>query len=257
MNAVITRFDSAAATYDKRASAQQSIAMDLAEFSHRLPLPESIIEHGCGTGFFTAELARRFPEAHLTACDPSAAMMAIASRNKDYPATWIQTSAEEYQPASPADLVASASALHWCPSLPEAMSAIRRQTQDKGHLLLSIMTRGTLGELHELRRELFPHLAPRSELPTESAILSACTDAGFRILESRTDDYQTYHAKASDLLRDLHDQGITSGTYSHGQRLLTRIELKSLVDAYDARYVHDEGGVYATFRATRLSAQAQ
>lgn len=42
--------------------------------------PRRILEVGCGTGRNLAELARRFPQAHLTGLDVSADMLALAGK---------------------------------------------------------------------------------------------------------------------------------------------------------------------------------
>lgn len=73
--------------------------------------PRRVWDLGCGTGDLTALLARRWPGAHVTGLDSSAAMLEQARRH-DGP-DWILGDAATWDPGEPVDLIFSTAALHW------------------------------------------------------------------------------------------------------------------------------------------------
>ena len=257
MDPITARFNQAAPAYDDHATVQADIADDLAAFASDLKAPRSIIEHGCGTGLLTERLAELFPKAGVTAFDPSPAMILLAERRTPGRVAFRPASIETANPSKPADLVACASALHWCASIPDALRAMHGHTRRGGRLILAVMSRGTLGELHELRARLFPDLLPARQMPDPDDIFSACKMAGFRIDVDDLQDYTRTYADAATMLRSLHDQGLTSGPLCQGQRPLLRRELETLVSEYDRSHATPDGGVLATYRVFFLLGTAE
>ena len=74
--AIQRRFERAADAYDTFSVVQRAMADGLVEGIEREPL--SILELGCGTGYLTALLRRRFPEATIEAVDFAPSMIARA-----------------------------------------------------------------------------------------------------------------------------------------------------------------------------------
>jgi len=69
-------FGGASATYDG-ASRLQKIMGDamLAELADT-PVPESVLDLGCGTGWFSRKLVAQYPHSEVTGADLSAGMLA-------------------------------------------------------------------------------------------------------------------------------------------------------------------------------------
>lgn len=82
-----------------------------------LASPARIIDLGCGPGNSTAVVAQRWPHAHVTGLDNSAAMLAQA--RSDFPGqTWREGSITAWRAGEdepPCDLVFSNAALQWVP----------------------------------------------------------------------------------------------------------------------------------------------
>lgn len=78
-NPVATRFSDAAHRYDAVAKiqAQAATEFDLWLASLALPMPDSIAEIGCGTGFFTQLLHQRYANAALCVTDVAPHMLAV------------------------------------------------------------------------------------------------------------------------------------------------------------------------------------
>ena len=77
-----------------------------------LAAPARVVDLGCGAGNVTAFLAQRWPQAHLTGVDGSAAMLDKA-RQALPGVHWVQADMAQWAPDAPPDLLYSNAALHW------------------------------------------------------------------------------------------------------------------------------------------------
>lgn len=75
--------------------------------------PKTIVDLGCGTGELTAELARTWPEAHVIGIDSSPEMIAKSDAFECERLRLQVAAIEDWQPATPVDLLFSNAALHW------------------------------------------------------------------------------------------------------------------------------------------------
>lgn len=85
--------------------------------------PKHVYDLGCGTGNITQLLAQRWPNASVTGIDDSAEMLARAAHEPSR-ITWLQTSASEWTPTEPADVIYSNAALHWLPNHDRLFSSL-------------------------------------------------------------------------------------------------------------------------------------
>jgi len=65
-------------------------------------------------------------------------------------------------------------------------------------------------------------------LPTVLTVHTALAQAGLSIEEEREESRRQTYASAGDLLRQLHDQGLTGGSWSKSGQLLNRADLRRL-----------------------------
>ncbi len=253
MKSVAMRFAAAASTYCQAADIQEQVAAKLMEYIPSDIHPERILEVGCGTGFLTARLRRRFPDSRLCALDLAPAMLAEARRHLPDSAIEWMTGDLRNMPAGPGyQLLASSASLHWLQPIIKGFAAVRRQMTFGGRLVCAIMLDGTLRELHQLRRRIVPDKQPVVRLPETAELLQALTANGLQRMRLEVAELETRHASADDLLRRLHDQGVTAGPLAGAQRPLVRGELQRLTAAYDAMF--DGGAVTATYRVAYLMA---
>src|SRR5438067_11505087 len=80
----------------------------------RVPLaqPQQIVDLGCGTGAVTELLRARWPDAHITGVDNSAAMLERARQSLP-DVSWQLQDLAHWKSAAPVDLIVSNAALHW------------------------------------------------------------------------------------------------------------------------------------------------
>ncbi len=109
--------------------------------------PAEIYDLGCGAGNVTRYLQARWPNAHITGVDESAAMLAKAA---DIPGIdWERADLASWKPPRPADLIYSNAALHWLGQherlFPELLGALA-----PGGVLAAQMPRNFLAPSHAL-----------------------------------------------------------------------------------------------------------
>lgn len=251
------RFSAAADSYEVLAIVQDRVAEELVGFLPADATPSSVLEVGCGTGLLTRRLLKRFPNAHIDAVDVAERMIARAKNAcaQSDRVAWFVSDTLHFQPMHRYPLIVSNSSLHWLDCLPLGLEHLAALLEPGGHLVFSIMVRGTLAELRESRKIAAPHKPPMRELPEAQDVLRYVEDASLSLLAADTQEYKVSYRSAAAFLRAIHDQGITGGTLSRARKPLTRREIEDLIMEYEWHY-HDESGmVPATYKALFVRAQ--
>ncbi len=150
--AIRRRFERAAAAYDIFSVVQRGMAERLVEQIEREP--SSILDLGCGTGYLTALLHRRFPQAQIDAVDFAPAMIEQA-RARVPDADYLTCDIEELElePGS-YDLIASNATIQWLTEPEQTMARLAESLSARGELQLATFGPRTFWELDEVLGEL-------------------------------------------------------------------------------------------------------
>jgi malonyl-CoA O-methyltransferase len=150
--AIRRRFERAAAYYDIFSVVQRGMAERLVERIEREP--SSILDLGCGTGYLTLLLHRRFPQARIDAVDFAPAMIEQA-RARVPEANFLTRDIEELElePAS-YDLIASNATIQWLTEPEQTMARLVESLSARGELQLATFGPRTFWELDEVLAEL-------------------------------------------------------------------------------------------------------
>jgi len=241
------RFSAAAETYDRHARPQLALAQSVVSM---LPetAPSHILELGAGTGQLTRLVAERFPHAQMDAIDLAEKMVAHSRAVfSDFPRiNWIVGDAQTYWGGRRYPLIISSSALHWVSNLRKTCENIFQCLEPGGTFALGMMLKGTLKELHGLRREIAPEKTPESTLPTYAETKACLQEAGFSFERRKHSEEEIIYPDAKAFLRAIHEQGVTGGKVSAGNAPLSRSELSQLVVDYQENF-STEGGIFATY----------
>lgn len=118
-----------------------------AEIAHQ-PVPERIVDVGCGTGILAVRLADAYPAARVTGVDLSPGMLERARRRSDS-VTWVEADAQHlpFEDAS-FDSICCTESFHWYPDQLAALSEFRRILGRAGVLYLAFINPST----HALER---------------------------------------------------------------------------------------------------------
>ncbi len=251
---VARAFAYAADGYEAHAALQREVAERLdAHLNFTKIAPRRVLDIGCGTGFLSLLLRRRFPEAALWALDLAPAMAvrcraALGRRLPWQPRRGVLCGDAMALPLASGsfDLVASSLTMQWLGD-PEAMlREMRRVLAPGGLLLFSTFGRETLRELRATLRTIdaakaglvlpFPDVMSLGDLLQRQAVALPVTDS---------DRLTLRYADTTALVRELKGMGASARAIRHrrgglgGRRLL-----RQLAEHYP---VDDDGGITATF----------
>ncbi len=257
-SSISARFAAAAQTYHEESNLQRTVAEKLAASMPGLEEIDSILEIGCGTGFLTELLRRRFPRALIYALDIARPMIDLARERigECGRIRWHAADARQFCPDRDFSLIISSSALHWMTPVSETVKRLASMLEPGGNLVSALMVKGTLGELHAVRTSLFPTKTAPLCLPGAEEVLEALATAGLRVELSRQEILRERYDSAHGFLRSLNRQGVT-GTAHSGCELLNRTELRKLTGYYDQRFSAPAGGVFATYRVLYVTARKE
>ncbi|MFZ0927758.1 MAG: methyltransferase domain-containing protein [Syntrophobacteraceae bacterium] len=255
-SSISARFAAAAQSYHDESNMQRTVAEKLAASMPSREDFDSILEIGCGTGFLTELLGRRFPGALIDAVDIARPMIDLAKERigECGRIRWHVADARQFRPDRDFPLIISSSALHWMTPVSETVKRLGSMLEPGGNLVSALMVQGTLGELHAARTCLFPGKTAPVCLPGAEEVLEALAAAGLKIERSSQEVLRERYDSARAFLRSLNRQGVT-GTANSGCKLLNRTELRKLTVYYDRKYATPSGGVFATYRVLYVSAR--
>lgn len=157
-------FSRAADSYDGAAEIQRQVVDRLiAELPAKLtaePVPATIVDLGCGTGYAFAGLASRYPDSRLIGLDFSENMLRRAPTLPHLQKIAGNATALPIADAT-ADLVISSLTYQWC-ALDRALAEARRVLKPGGTLAFSTLTGDTFGELRQAFAGIdeAPHVLP-------------------------------------------------------------------------------------------------
>ncbi|MCB9495407.1 MAG: methyltransferase domain-containing protein [Fibrobacteria bacterium] len=212
------------------------------------PPVERILELGCGTGHFTRELLRAFPDSRLTVTDLAPSMLGFCADHLDeFDRQRVDLrilDARLPEVDQEFDLVASSSVVQWFPDLGGHFQACFRLLAPGGVLAVSAFCKTNFPELDSLLS------APPWDFPEPPGhfLVDACRlarESGFEILVSEEDSVESIYASAREFLRAIGQAGASRAPREG--RSMTRNLLVQLLETYDRSFAVGQG-VRATWR---------
>ncbi len=250
-------FSKCAGHYDDGGCLHREFARKL---STLLPasMPASILEIGCGSGFFTEYLAAKYSGSRISGVDCSEEMLTL-SRNKlkDYGnVDWLCADARRCCFDRRFDLITSCSALQWMQPLQPFFRKLHAQQPAGGRFIFSLMVEGTLAELRSARAQAAPGKAYLQTLPTAESTAGALAAAGYRLIRQECETRKARFESAGEAVSFIKAMGFTGRPLSSGSGSLTRSELLRLMELYDRQWRTDDEGVPVSFAVYYAEAEA-
>ncbi len=150
-------FSRAAGQYDATAVMQREVCTRMLErLDYIKKQPARVLDVGCGTGWGTRQLGRRYPDAHVVALDIAIGMLQAARGTSSWWRKLFAGNAPRYLcgdvealplAAQSVELVWSNLALQWCNDLPATFVELQRVLKPEGLLMFSTFGPDTLKEL--------------------------------------------------------------------------------------------------------------
>ena len=155
--AVANSFSKAATHYDQFAQLQRDIG-ELLLTKVSLTQPVSMIDLGCGTGYFSEKLAAQFPNSALTCFDLSAAMLEQVKKRNICNVNYRQGDIDNLPfVENSQDLIYSNLVVQWSADLPNCLKQIKNSLKVGGKAYLSTLLLGSLDELTQAWKSVDDH----------------------------------------------------------------------------------------------------
>ena len=149
---IAENFAEAAPTYDAAASVQAEIAKHLIAWAaETAPMPQTLLDLGCGTGFAAEAAAAQWPNAQITALDTAPAMLQAVRRKLPRAEVTLGDASLDLPPAR-FDLIVSSMMLHWLPDPAAVLLRWRKALQPGGRLYVALLVAGSFAEWRDLCR---------------------------------------------------------------------------------------------------------
>ncbi len=213
---VISNFDAGAFYYDDYADVQKQIAIDLC---HKIEgHPKTILEIGCGTGFLTEELKKKFPDVKILATDIAPNMVAKCQQKlKSDNITFDVIDGENITINQKFDLIISSMTFQWFEDLPKALEVLKRLLTAQGQIYFSLPNPQSFPEWHMVLQK--------------NNIISGFVVTPINMGDVQTAIYQKQYKNALDFLHHIKKIG-AHGTNSEHQNL-NPMQLRKLCQQFD------------------------
>lgn len=239
-------FGKAAQTYDAVAHFQRWAGSVLLE---KIPdfQVKTVLDLGCGTGFFCPLLSERFLKADYIGLDLSERMVNYARGHHPRSGHWLAGDAENLalKDAS-VDLVFSSLAIQWCADLPGLMKEIQRVLAPGGIFVFSTLLDGTLAELKHAWANVDAKQHVNSFFLREH-YRQAIESSGLKTRLLDSERHALHYTKVTELMRELKALGAHNLNADRASALTGRRKLISLTEAYE-QYRDPQGLLPASYQ---------
>jgi len=233
--AVAASFSRAAAVYDSVAHLQHEVGEQLLTRLDQLQeVPATILDLGCGTGYFYPALQERYPKAQYIGLDLASGMVDYARNRSADDSAWLVADAEALPLTSESvDLVFSSLAVQWCARPEHLFAELARVLRPGGCCVFTSLGPDTLCELRAAWAAVDSHQHVNTFLPMAALAAAARRIPGIAVKLERQALRMAY-ARVRDLLDELKALGAHNMNRSRQPGLTSRRALQGMLQAYEA-----------------------
>lgn len=243
---VAASFGKAAVSYDQAARLQRLAGETLLGMIPPQLQPDSLLDLGCGTGYFTGILAQRFPQAQTLGLDLSKGMLDYAAHRSPKVSHWICGDAERLPLADASQgLVFSSLVIQWCPNLLQAFREMRRVLASGGLLLFATLAEETLWELREAWKQVDQFRHVNDFLPF-AEIARLVESAGFNEIQLQQEQLVLEYDDLRELTGELKSLGAVNLNADRPLGMTGRQRALRLRQAYEG-FRNSQGRLPATW----------
>lgn len=243
---VADSFGRAARQYDSVAGLQRDVGAKLLGSLDALPdATTTILDLGCGTGYFSADLRSLYPHAKYLGLDLALGMVEYARDRYPDAGDWLVGDAEALPLAADSvDLVFSSLAVQWCYRPQHLFAELARVLRPGGRCVFTSLGPHTLCELRNAWAAVDAHQHVNTFLPCAELESAAGAVPGLR-LDLHSEQFRMEYDRVRDLLAELKTLGAHNMNQDRPAGLTSRRALQGMLQAYEA--YRDEGVLPATY----------
>ena len=237
-------FGKASSSYDNSARLQRYSGQALLSF---LPLDSdySIADLGCGTGFFTNIMSRKYRK--VIGLDISPQMLSFAKENRNSSIEWIEGDihALPFEDNS-LDVVFSNLAIQWCNPLTDVLKEIKRVLKPGGTLVFTSLLDGTLFELKNSWQQVDndQHVI---DFKTFEEIKNDAIDSGLMIADLKQSSVVLEYHSVRHLAGELKGLGANHVSGKTKKGLAGKTSWQKMTAAYE-QFKGEQGSYPATYQ---------
>ncbi|AZS50256.1 malonyl-[acyl-carrier protein] O-methyltransferase BioC [Entomomonas moraniae] len=238
-------FSKAAVSYDQSAALQRKIGDTLLVGLCPTQAVDTLLDLGCGTGYFSKVLKKRFPQSILIGADLAEGMLQQA-KNTVNDALWVAGDAEilPFQSNS-VDVVFSNLALQWCHDFSKVLDEVYRILRPGGFFLFTTLCHGTLQELKHSWQAVDNHIHV-NQFMGFAEYMTLLNNSHFSIDACCCHPEVAYYPTLTALMADLKGIGAHNINPNRSKGLTTRQQIAHLIKAYEQ--YRDERGLPSTYQ---------
>lgn len=242
-------FSRAATSYNQAAQLQKTVGNALLATP-----PEELqgvaLDIGCGTGFISAALQKKYAALRVIGVDLASGMLHAAQQT--HAITGVQADME-YLPFCDQsfDYLLSNLALQWASDLQHCFAEWRRVLHAQGALRFTTFLPATLQELKQSWQAV-DDATHVNAFTTQEQIVAALQQAGFTHIETFSATHVLYYAQLQDLARELKAIGAHNMNQGRPQGLTGKNRWAKLLTAYET--LRTERGLPATYEVLYVTA---
>jgi malonyl-CoA O-methyltransferase len=229
-------FENAADSYDAAAVLQLEIAKRMGERLDFIKLqPKAVLDVGCGTGFITKDLLKRYPKSKVIALDLALNM----TRKTKELGGWLRKpklvcADAEHLPIKPEsmDLIVSNLMIQWSNDLSKMFTGFHNVLKPNGLLLFSTFGPDTLKEMRESWSSVddTPHTSSFVDM---HEIGDALLKAGFINPVTDMELITMTYSNVRQLMKDIKEIGASNTDSERSKGLMGKQKLKAFEEAYE------------------------
>ncbi|BFM13353.1 malonyl-ACP O-methyltransferase BioC [Simiduia litorea] len=244
-SAVAESFSRAAKSYDSAAQLQRDIGTDLFKLLPVNASPQTVVDIGSGTGFFTGKLKQVYPQAMVCGLDLAQGMLRYARSQHPASLAWLGADMESLPFAEASiQLFFSSLALQWSEDLPAFFTEIYRALAPGGLIALATLGPNTLFELRDSWRQVdgFTHV---NQFAHAEEVRAAAGQAGLQEQRWVNGEKVMHYDALRDLTHELKAIGAHNVNRARAPGLTGREKLIKLRTSYEA--YRQPAGLPATY----------
>ncbi|HYF97867.1 MAG TPA: malonyl-ACP O-methyltransferase BioC [Coxiellaceae bacterium] len=227
---VANYFSKAATQYENVAHLQRKIGYELLSLLNTNTNLDRILDLGCSTGYFIAEIKRLLPKSSILALDVAMAMLQQNSQRKS--AHLVCANMEELPLITHSvDLIFANMSLQWSSQLGANFCEIKRILKSKGYLLFSVPGPQTLIELKQSWQAVDKH-AHVNSFPDQSSLQHQLQEAGFKKIILKQKTYELEYPSVIAMMQYLKATG-TDCVLAQRSSLTGKTKFKQMLTQYE------------------------
>jgi len=234
---VAKSFSKAANTYDTMAQLQRDVGDQLFD-QYLVPGAiandaQTIVDLGCGTGWFTERLQVQFSSRNIVGLDLAEGMLRYAREHKASQAHWLCGDAESLPlNSNSVDLMFSSLAIQWCENTAALFAEIKRVLKPGGKFYFSTLGPKTLYELRSAWHAVDGDVHVNRFYPAET-IRANVALAKLDLLEWSCEERILYYSELKHLTNELKGIGAHNVNQGKPSGLTGRQRLRGVREGYE------------------------